>query len=91
MHNCSGYPALPNTAKVSHCIAYGGAEALQHNPDLLDVFYDAGLRSIGPLWNKPSRFGHGLNAKFPHSPDTGAGLTNEGKAFIKRCADKNGD
>lgn len=65
-----------------------GAEALQHNPDLLDVFYEAGLRSIGPLWNRPSRFGHGLNAKFPHSPDTGEGLTLEGKAFIKRCSDK---
>ncbi|MBJ9721664.1 dipeptidase [Acinetobacter calcoaceticus] len=65
-----------------------GAEALQHNPDLLDVFYEAGLRSIGPLWNRPSCFGHGLNAKFPHSPDTGEGLTLEGKAFIKRCSDK---
>ncbi len=74
--------------KLAIILHMEGAEALQHNPDLLDVFYDAGLRSIGPLWNRPSRFGHGLNAKFPHSPDTGAGLTNEGKAFIKRCADK---
>ncbi len=82
---------------IQHCLAkqklaivlhMEGAEALQLNPDLLDVFYDAGLRSIGPLWNRPSRFGHGLNAKFPHSPDTGAGLTHEGKTFIKRCADK---
>ncbi len=74
--------------KLAIVLHMEGAEALQHNPDLLDVFYDAGLRSIGPLWNRPSRFGHGLNVKFPHSPDTGAGLTNEGKAFIKRCADK---
>ncbi len=74
--------------KLAIVLHMEGAEALQHNPDLLDVFYDAGLRSIGPLWNRPSRFGHGLNAKFPHSPDTGAGLTHEGKIFIKRCADK---
>ncbi|KAF5298088.1 hypothetical protein FQR65_LT19624 [Abscondita terminalis] len=46
------------------------------------------LRSIGPLWNRPSQFGHGLNAKFPHSPNTGPGLTVEGKALIARCADK---
>lgn len=65
--------------KLAIVLHMEGAEALQHNPDLLDVFYDAGLRSIGPLWNRPSRFGHGLNAKFPHSPDTGAGLTHEGK------------
>lgn len=74
--------------KLAMVLHMEGAEALQHNPDLLDVFYETGLRSIGPLWNRPSRFGHGLNAKFPHSPDTGAGLTHEGKAFIKRCADK---
>lgn len=65
-----------------------GAEALQDNPDLLDIFYQAGLRSVGPLWNRVSRFGHGLNARFPHSPDTGAGLTPQGKALVKRCADK---
>lgn len=74
--------------KLAIVLHMEGAEALQHNPDLLEVFYQAGLRSIGPLWNRPSRFGHGLNAKFPHSPDTGAGLTMEGKAFLQRCADK---
>ncbi|MFV5370723.1 dipeptidase [Acinetobacter pittii] len=74
--------------KLAIVLHMEGAEALQQNPDLLDVFYERGLRSIGPLWNRPSRFGHGLNAKFPHSPDTGAGLTSDGKDFIKRCADK---
>ncbi|MFW1800559.1 dipeptidase [Acinetobacter nematophilus] len=82
---------------IEHCITekklaivlhMEGAEALQHDPELLDVFYDAGLRSIGPLWNRPSQFGHGLNAGFPHSPHTGPGLTAEGKALIARCADK---
>lgn len=77
-----------DTQKLGIVLHMEGAEALQQNPDLLDVFYDGGLRSIGPLWNRPSQFGHGLNAKFPHSPDTGAGLTVAGKAFIKRCADK---
>ncbi|MDS7926747.1 dipeptidase [Acinetobacter sp. V115_6] len=74
--------------KLAIVLHMEGAEALQQNPDLLDVFYERGLRSIGPLWNRPSRFGHGLNTKFPHSPDTGAGLTSDGKDFIKRCADK---
>lgn len=74
--------------KLAIVLHMEGAEALQQNPDLLDVFYERGLRSIGPLWNRPSRFGHGLNAKFPHSPDTGPGLTSDGKDFIKRCANK---
>ena len=65
-----------------------GAEFLAIEPDLLDVFYEAGLRSIGPLWNRKSLFGDGLNASFPHSPDTGSGLTREGKELILACRDK---
>lgn len=66
-----------------------GAEILECKPELLHVFYDAGLRSIGPLWNRKSAFGDGLNASFPHSPDTGSGLTARGKALIVECASKN--
>ncbi|WP_351118792.1 dipeptidase [Psychrobacter sp. SMN/5/1215-MNA-CIBAN-0208] len=66
-----------------------GAEFLAIKPDLLDIFYDAGLRSIGPLWNRKSIFGDGLNAPFPHSPDTGSGLTNQGKDLILACSEKN--
>jgi len=65
-----------------------GAEFLAIEPDLLDVFYEAGLRSIGPLWNRKSLFGDGLNASFPHSPNTGSGLTREGKDLVLACRDK---
>ena len=65
-----------------------GAEFLAIEPELLDVFYEAGLRSIGPLWNRKSLFGDGLNASFPHSPNTGSGLTREGKDLILACRDK---
>lgn len=65
-----------------------GAEVLEYAPELLDQFYQQGLRSIGPLWNRKSVFGDGLNAAFPHSPDTGLGLTEQGKQLIQNCADK---
>ena len=65
-----------------------GAEFLAIEPDLLDIFYDAGLRSIGPLWNRKSLFGDGLNASFPHSPDTGSGLTTQGKDLVIECSKK---
>ncbi|MGP5194231.1 dipeptidase [Psychrobacter celer] len=65
-----------------------GAEFLAIQPELLDTFYAAGLRSIGPLWNRKSLFGDGLNASFPHSPDTGSGLTEAGKDLILACRDK---
>lgn len=66
-----------------------GAEVLAIKPELFDVFYDAGLRSIGPLWNRKTIFGDGLNASFPHSPDTGSGLTKQGKDLILECSKKN--
>lgn len=65
-----------------------GAEFLAIELDLLNVFYEAGLRSVGPLWNRKSLFGDGLNASFPHSPDTGSGLTEAGKDLILACRDK---
>ncbi|MGM8910702.1 dipeptidase [Psychrobacter sp. 1U1] len=65
-----------------------GAEAFAIDPELLDEFYEAGLRSIGLLWNRKTKFGDGLNVPFPHSPDTGTGLTNDGKDFIEKCAKK---
>lgn len=65
-----------------------GAEFLAIKPELLGVFYEAGLRSIGPLWNRRSLFGDGLNASFPHSPDIGSGLTDQGKELILKCREK---
>lgn len=65
-----------------------GAEVLECEPKLLDTFYEKGLRSIGPLWNRKSRFGDGLNASFPHSPDTGSGLTEQGKELVRICENK---
>ncbi|MFT4021270.1 MAG: membrane dipeptidase, partial [Acinetobacter sp.] len=75
--------------KLAMVLHMEGAECLQQSSNLLDIFYDQGLRSIGILWNRISHFGHGLNAKFPHSPNTGAGLTDAGKALIQQCVAKN--
>lgn len=75
--------------KLAMILHLEGAEVFGHDFAILDEFYDAGLRSVGALWNLPNQFGHGLDAKFPHSPDTGAGLTSLGKQLIRRCNDKN--
>ncbi|MEM9221064.1 MAG: dipeptidase [Pseudomonadota bacterium] len=62
-----------------------GAEAV--GPDLaaLEVFYAAGLRSLGPVWSRPNIFGHGVPFRFPASPDTGPGLTDLGLLLVERC------
>jgi membrane dipeptidase len=62
-----------------------GAEAIDTNFELLDVLYEAGLRSLGPVWSRPNAFGHGVPFRCPSSPDTGPGLTDLGKELIRAC------
>jgi membrane dipeptidase len=62
-----------------------GAEAIDTNFEVLDVLYEAGLRSLGPVWSRPNAFGHGVPFRCPSSPDTGPGLTDLGKELIGAC------
>ncbi|MGJ3241205.1 MAG: dipeptidase [Anaerolineae bacterium] len=62
-----------------------GAGMIDNNLDALDVFYQAGLRSLGIVWSRPNAFGNGVPFRFPHSPDIGEGLTDAGKALVRRC------
>ena len=62
-----------------------GAEAIDANLDALHSFHAMGLRSLGPVWSRPTIFGHGVPFRFPGTPDTGAGLTDVGKRLIRVC------
>ncbi len=64
---------------------FEGAEAIDLELDALEVFYQAGLRSLGIVWSRPNAFGHGVPFGFPRSPDTGPGLTEAGKALVRAC------
>lgn len=64
---------------------FEGAEAIDSDLDALEVFYQAGLRSLGIVWSRPNAFGHGVPFKFPHAPDTGPGLTNAGQNLVHAC------
>ncbi len=64
-----------------------GAEAIDTGLEALDLWYAAGLRSLGIVWSRPNRFGHGVPFRFPSSPDTGPGLTGAGTALVRRCAE----
>lgn len=83
-----------SVSEIEHCMANGvlamvmhieGAEALDEDLSQLDRWQQAGLRSIGPFWNLPNRFGFGINGSFPGSPDTGEGLTEAGERLIRAC------
>lgn len=62
-----------------------GAEAIDPGLDFLEVLVRAGLRALGPVWSRPNVFGHGVPFAYPRSPDTGPGLTPEGKALVRAC------
>jgi membrane dipeptidase len=62
-----------------------GVECLDTRLEALEVFYQAGLRSLGPVWSRPNAFGHGVPFDFPRGPDTGPGLTSAGRRLVRAC------
>lgn len=98
MHRLDGEGLLSvcrNRADIDTARAAGRMAAIMHlegcealDPDLvaLDLLYAAGLRSLGPVWSRPTIFGHGVPFRFPSDGDIGPGLTREGKALVRRCA-----
>jgi membrane dipeptidase len=64
-----------------------GAEAIDPGLEALELWYAAGLRSIGPVWSRSNAFAHGVPFVFPSSPDTGPGLTDAGVGLVRRCAE----
>jgi membrane dipeptidase len=79
IHACLRDGAL---AAVIH---FEGAEPIDPHLDVLEVFYQTGLRSLGPVWSRANDFGEGVPYLFPHSPDTGPGLTDLGKDLVRAC------
>ena len=71
--------------KIAAIFHIEGAEAIDANLHMLEVLHSAGLRSIGPVWSRPTIFGEGVPFSFPSTPDSGSGLTERGLALIKRC------
>ncbi|MEP2946904.1 MAG: dipeptidase [Lentilitoribacter sp.] len=83
-----------STEEIRACLATGviaavmhmeGAEAIDEDLYALDVLYKAGLRSLGPVWSRPTIFGHGVPFRYPSTGDTGEGLTDAGFRLVKRC------
>lgn len=66
-----------------------GAEAIDPDFHTLEVLYQAGLRSIGPVWSRTTIFGHGVPFRYPSTGDIGPGLTDHGLRLVKRCDEMN--
>lgn len=70
---------------VAGILHFEGAEPIGANLDALHLFHAMGLRSLGPVWSRPTIFGHGVPFRYPSTGDTGPGLTEPGKALVREC------
>ena len=79
---------------LERCIAGDAVGAILHlegaepiAPDLsnLEEWHERGMRSLGIVWSRPNAFGQGVPFRYPGTPDTGPGLTEEGRALVRAC------
>ncbi len=71
--------------RVAAILHIEGAEPIDGQLDALYAFHAMGLRSLGPVWSRPTIFGHGVPFRFPGDPDTGPGLTGAGRDLVRAC------
>lgn len=83
--NGADLDATINSDTFAAVLHMEGCEAIDADLAALDVFYAAGLRSLGPVWSRNNIFAHGVPFAFPMSPDTGPGLTEAGERLVKEC------
>ncbi len=84
-HTADDLRACFASGKMAAVMHMEGAEAIDADLHALEVLYAAGLRSIGPVWSRPTVFAHGVPFRFPSTGDTGPGLTDAGVRLVKRC------
>lgn len=75
---------LMDQGRIAAIMHMEGIEAIR-TPDDLHLWHAAGLRSLGPVWSRPTRFAHGVPFAFPASPDIGTGLTQAGRNMVAEC------
>lgn len=86
-HTADDLRSCFTSGKMAAIMHMEGAEAIDADLHALDVLYAAGLRSLGPVWSRPTIFGNGVPFKYPADGNIGAGLTEAGFRLVKRCND----
>jgi membrane dipeptidase len=70
---------------LSVVLGLEGASAVRQDLTNLEQYCSRGVRCLGLVWSRPNVFGQGVPFRFPHSPDTGPGLTEAGRELVKEC------
>lgn len=74
-----------NTGMMAAIMHIEGAEGIDTELDMLGKMYDLGLRSLGPVWSRPTAFGHGVPFRYPSDGEIEEGLTEAGKDLVREC------
>lgn len=85
---CTSVGAIRNAMEsglIAAVFHVEGAEAIDPEFDALEVLYRAGMRSLGPVWSRPTIFAEGVPFRYPASPDIGGGLTEHGVRLVEHC------
>jgi membrane dipeptidase len=85
VRNADELAACLRSGVLAALLHFEGAEAIDLELNALEVFYRAGLRSLGLVWSRPNAFAEGVPFGFNRSPDTGPGLTDAGRALVRAC------
>jgi len=88
-HSASDISGCLSNSRVAAILHLEGAEPIDPDFAALEVLYASGLRSLGPVWSRPTIYGNGVPFRYPSSPDVGAGLTDDGKRLIRACNELN--
>src|SRR5579875_940812 len=63
---------------------FEGADPISEDLRELRWYYEAGLRSLGIVWSRPTVFGHGVPLRRGEEPSR-QGLTPAGKLLVEEC------
>lgn len=84
VRDAAGLRATIAAGRIAAIMHMEGAEAIS-DPDALHLWHRAGLRSLGPVWSRPTQYGHGVPFAHPSSPDRGKALTPQGRTLVRAC------
>jgi membrane dipeptidase len=82
--DAEGLRASIAAGRIAAILHMEGAEAIA-DTDALHLWHGMGLRSLGPVWSRPTRHAEGVPFAFPASPDQGGGLTESGRRLVADC------
>ena len=60
VRSAADFRAAMDAGVVAGILHMEGAEAIDEDLDALHVFHAMGLVSLGPVWSRPTAFGHGV-------------------------------